>query len=57
MGRLYNFYIMMSLCLCVCLCVQITFNFELKSEAIFTGLSRIGLDNQEYFSLDNQELI
>ena len=24
---------------------------------LFTGLSRIGLNNQEYFSLDNQELI
>ena len=52
MGRLY-----ISRCPSVCLCVHVTFNLELKSDAIFTGLSIIGLDNQEYFSLDNQELI
>ena len=37
--------------------MHITFNLELKSEALFTGLLRIGLNNEEYFSLDNQELI
>ena len=39
------------------LCVHVTFNLKLKSETTYSGLSRIGLNYQEYFSLDNKELI